>query len=215
VRVAALTDYVEQTGRSENLAGVREIVGECTRCSLSRGRKSIVFGDGNGSADLLFVGEAPGRAEDEQGLPFVGPAGRLLDELLERIGLRREDVYITNVVKCRPPGNRDPMSNEIEACNPFLKAQLRLIKPKVVCMLGRVASGVLLGRNVQMNKLHGQRLEGPGCFMVPVFHPAAVLRTPSTRGKIEDDFDNLNRYLHDDRSPPEPPAEEPEQMGLF
>jgi DNA polymerase len=204
-----------EASEAGTLAELQEVLGECTRCPLHKGRAKIVFGMGDENADLLFVGEAPGRAEDAQGLPFVGPAGRLLDELLMGIGLRREQVYIANVVKCRPPGNRDPLPNEIDTCNPFLLGQTRIIRPKILCALGRVAASVILDKNVQMNKVHGQKFPGPGYFFVPVFHPAAALRTPSTRGVLLEDFERLKEYLEQDEQPPGPPAPEPEQMGLF
>lgn len=195
-----------------------QLIGEysgCTRCALHGNRTNMVFGAGDENAELVFVGEAPGRVEDEQGIPFVGPAGRLLDRLLDGIGLSREQVYITNVVKCRPPGNRDPLPREIEACNPLLSGQLNLIRPKILCALGRVAGAVVLEKNIQISKVHGERFPHPGYFIVPVFHPAAALRTPSTMELIESDFQRLSEYLEDDEPPPSPPRDEPEQMGLF
>ncbi len=198
-----------------SLDELREILGDCTRCQLCQSRAKVVFGYGNPDARLMFVGEAPGRAEDAQGLPFVGPAGRLLDDLLGQIGLARADVYITNVVKCRPPGNRDPLQIETETCNPFLAEQIKLIKPSIICELGRVAAGVMMNRQIQISKVHGQRFIGPGYFSVPVFHPAAALRAPSNHDLLRQDFQNLKTYLAEDEAPPEPPAAEPEQMGLF
>lgn len=198
-----------------SLDELREILGDCTRCQLCQSRTKVVFGYGNPEARLMFVGEAPGRAEDAQGLPFVGPAGRLLDDLLAQIDLARADVYITNVVKCRPPGNRDPLPIETETCNPFLAEQIKLIKPSIICELGRVAAGVMMNRQIQISKVHGQRFIGPGYFNVPVFHPAAALRAPSNHDLLRQDFQNLKTYLAEDEAPPEPPAAEPEQMGLF
>ncbi len=200
---------------AESLGELRELLGDCSRCQLCQARTRLVFGHGNAEADLMFVGEAPGRAEDAQGLPFVGPAGKLLDELLAGIGMRRSEVYITNVVKCRPPGNRDPQPIEIEMCKPFLKRQIELIRPKVVCQLGRIAGAVMMGHPIQISKVHGQRFIGPGYFNVPVYHPAAALRTPSTLGTLHQDFEKLKGYLTEEESPPDPPAPEPEQMGLF
>lgn len=199
----------------ETLSDLRAELGECTRCPLSGSRTNIVFGAGSGSARLVFVGEAPGRAEDSRGLPFVGPAGRLLDGLLGDIGLGRGEVYITNVVKCRPPGNRDPLSDEISTCNPFLRSQIALIRPKIVCALGRIAAGVLLERNVQISRMHGGKFKAPGYFVVPVYHPAAALRTPSTMSYLQDDFKRLREYLEDEEPPPQPQDDQPEQMGLF
>ncbi len=200
---------------AKTLEELREELGECTRCSLSRGRNNIVFGDGNPDAQLMFVGEAPGRAEDAQGLPFVGPAGRLLDRLLEDIGLNRGDVFIANVIKCRPPGNRDPITEETEACSPFLQEQIEIIRPRIICALGRVAAGFMMGKSVQITRIHGQRFEGAGYFLVPVLHPAAALRASSNMDLLRQDFKSLEAYLAEDDSPPEPPAAEPEQMGLF
>ncbi|MBN1289055.1 MAG: uracil-DNA glycosylase [Actinobacteria bacterium] len=197
------------------LAELRENLGVCTRCGLHQGRTNIVFGAGDENADLLFVGEGPGRVEDAKGVPFVGPAGKLLDELLQSISLTRSRVYITNVVKCRPPGNRDPIPDEIEKCNRYLVRQIELIKPKVLCALGRVAAGVILQRNVQITRLHGQKVEGPGYFIVPVLHPAAALRSAQNMAMIREDFENLRKYLDEDAVPPKTPAPEPEQMGLF
>lgn len=200
---------------AKTLDELREELGECTRCSLCQGRNNIVFGDGNPDARLMFVGEAPGRAEDAQGLPFVGPAGRLLERLLEDIGLKRGDVYIANVIKCRPPGNRDPVPEETEACSPFLQEQIEIIRPRILCALGRVAAGLMMGKSVQITRIHGQRFEGAGYFLVPVLHPAAALRASSNMDLIRQDFKSLEAYLADDDSPPEPPAPEPEQLGLF
>lgn len=200
---------------AETLDELRGILGECTRCQLCSSRTKIVFGYGDPDARLMFVGEAPGRAEDAQGFPFVGPAGKLLDGLLAGIGMKREQVYITNVLKCRPPGNRDPLPEETETCNPFLEGQIKLIRPAVICQLGRIAAGVMMKRPIQISKIHGQRFIGPGYFNVPVFHPAAALRTPSTLDLLRADFENLKVFLEEDQAPPEPPAPEPEQMGLF
>jgi len=199
----------------ESLDELREELGECTRCPLCQGRTNIVFGAGNPDAELMFVGEAPGRAEDASGLPFVGPAGRLLDRLLSDIRLERGDVYIGNVIKCRPPGNRDPLPEETQACYPFLQEQIRLIRPRVICTLGRVASGLMMGKNLQITRVHGQRFEGPGYFLVPVLHPAAALRATSNMDLIFEDFKRLEAYLADDEPVPAPPPSEPEQMGLF
>ena len=200
---------------ADSLEELRETLGVCQRCPLSQARNKLVFGAGNPEADLMFVGEAPGRAEDAQGLPFVGPAGRLLDDLLAGIGLARQDVYITNVVKCRPPDNRDPEPLEVETCGPFLAGQISLIKPKIICELGRIAAGVMMGRQIQITKIHGQKFLGRGYLNVPVFHPAAALRAAATADLLRQDFENLKSYLEADEPPPPPPEPEPEQMGLF
>lgn len=198
-----------------DLSEMSDNVRNCTRCPLAKGRKNAVFGMGDTGASLMFVGEAPGRVEDEQGLPFVGPAGALLDELLGGVGMSRKETYITNVVKCRPPGNRDPLPQEIRACREYLEAQIEAIEPAVICALGRVAAGVMMEKNVQITKVHGQKFPGPGYFVVPVFHPAAALRTPRTRSLLEEDFRRLSQYLEEGEEPPGRPALEPEQLDLF
>src|SRR5450759_2314597 len=193
---------------AESLEELREILGDCTRCPLHESRNKLVYGAGNPDAQLMFVGEGPGRAEDAQGLPFVGPAGKLLDEMLTSIGLARADVYIANVVKCRPPGNRDPLPLEVETCIPFLQGQIKLIKPKVICALGRIAAGVMMERQIQITRIHGQKFLGPGYFNVPVFHPAAALRAPATMQLLREDFQNPKSYLEEQEPPP--PEPEPE-----
>jgi len=198
-----------------SLEELREILGECERCPLHEGRTKIVFGYGNPEAKLMFVGEGPGRAEDAQGLPFVGPAGKLLDDLLGQIGMTRQQVYIANVVKCRPPGNRDPLPLEVETCIPFLRRQIELIKPGIVCELGRIAAGVMMERTIQITRIHGQKFLGRGYFNVPVFHPAAALRAPATMQLLREDFARLKEYLEEEEPPPPAAEPEPEQMGLF
>jgi uracil-DNA glycosylase len=200
---------------AESLEQLREVLGECTRCPLHESRTRLVYGTGDPNADLMFVGEAPGRAEDAQGLPFVGPAGKLLDELLGQIGLSRSEVYIANVVKCRPPGNRDPLPLEVETCHPFLAGQIKLIQPKIICELGRIAAGLMMERTIQITRIHGQKFIGPGYFNVPVFHPAAALRAPATMQLLRQDFQNLKEYLAEEQAAPPAPDPEPEQMGLF
>jgi uracil-DNA glycosylase family 4 len=159
------------------LLEVRDEVLACTRCPLAEGRTNVVFGMGNPAADLVFIGEGPGAEEDKQGLPFVGRSGQLLDRLvLEEMGLTRDDVYIMNTVKCRPPGNRDPQPNEIDACNPWLELQLDLIAPKVVVTLGNFATKLLLQTSEGITKLRGRTYPFRGSVLVPTFHPAAVLR---------------------------------------
>lgn len=149
----------------------------CTRCRLAEGRTQVVFGVGDRHADLMFVGEGPGQEEDRQGEPFVGRAGRLLTQLVEDIGLRRDDVYIANVVKCRPPGNRDPKPDEIAACSPYLEAQLAHIRPRVVMSLGNFATKRLLDTKTGITKVRGREYPfGAGAVLIPTFHPAAVLR---------------------------------------
>jgi DNA polymerase len=147
----------------------------CTRCRLAQGRTQVVYGVGNPDADLMFIGEGPGFHEDKQGEPFVGAAGQLLTRLLEEIGLRREDVYICNVIKCRPPGNRDPLPEEIEACSPWLQEQVELVGPRLIVTLGNFATRFVLDRPVSISRVRGQRFSVGGRAVIPTFHPAAVL----------------------------------------
>src|SRR5918992_4993216 len=169
-RAAALREYAEQT------AG-------CTKCALAKGRTQVVFGSGNPDAELMFVGEAPGFHEDQQGVPFVGQAGKLLEKLLAGIGLARADVYIANVLKCRPPGNRDPQPDEIQACESHLFKQIEIIQPKVVVTLGNFATKLLSGKPLGITRVHGQPQEvtlgGRRVLLYPIYHPAAALYTPA------------------------------------
>jgi len=201
----------------------------CTRCRLAQGRTQVVFGAGNPRADLMFVGEAPGFHEDKQGVPFVGQAGKLLDGLLAGVELRREDVYIANVLKCRPPGNRDPQPDEIESCEPHLFRQIELIEPKVIATLGNFATKLLSGRPLGITRVHGQEqaltIAGRSVVLYPLYHPAAALYTPAMLKVLEADFARLPELLGRPAQPaavPEPVAEpEPaiaapaEQLGLF
>lgn len=174
----------------------REALG-CRRCPLAETRRRVVFGVGDPHADLMFVGEGPGADEDEQGVPFVGRAGRLLTTLIEGIGLTREQVYIANVVKCRPPGNRDPQPLEIETCRPFLEAQLSFIEPAVVVTLGNFATKLLLDTKVGITKLRGAEYpQGNGVIIIPTLHPSAVLRTGGTHlANVRADFVLMKRAL--------------------
>ncbi len=191
---------------------VARIASTCTKCRLSAGRTQVVFGDGNPDADLMFIGEGPGYHEDKQGLPFVGSAGQLLNRLLEEIGLTRHDVYIANVVKCRPPGNRDPLHDEIESCKPYLMKQIELIDPAVVVTLGNFATRVVLERPVAISKVRGQKSAWEGRTVIPTFHPAAVLHgggdaSPQMKA-LREDFSTIRETLE------APPAVE-KQLGLF
>jgi DNA polymerase len=185
------------TNRSEpDLASIREDIGDCTRCKLcSLGRKQIVFGVGNPHADLMFVGEAPGRDEDIQGIPFVGRAGQKLTQIIEAIGLRREDVYIANVIKCRPPENRNPEPDEVEKCEPFLFRQIDLIKPKVIVALGTFAARSLLKTDAPISRLRGRVYEYRGAQLIPTFHPAYLLRNPSCRREVWEDMKKVRELL--------------------
>ncbi len=171
------------------LTAIRADIGDCTRCKLHRlGRRQIVFGVGNPEADLMFVGEAPGRDEDEQGIPFVGRAGQLLTKIIEAIGLKREDVYIANVIKCRPPENRNPEPDEVDTCEPFLFQQIDTIKPKVVVALGTFAARALLRTLDPISRLRGRVYDYRGAKLIPTFHPAYLLRNPSSKREVWEDM---------------------------
>jgi len=188
----------------------------CTKCRLAGGRTQVVFGVGHPAADLMFIGEAPGFHEDKQGEPFVGSAGQLLTTLLGGIGLSRDQVYIANVLKCRPPGNRDPMPDEIEACKPWLKEQIDLIDPRVIATLGNFSTQLLLGKKVGISRVRGQRFDWRGRVLIPTFHPAAILRAGSaglTMQQIEQDFLLIRKTL--DEAPSAPEEDPGEQLGLF
>ena len=172
-----------------------EEIADCPNCALARTRTQTVPGSGPASAEIMFIGEAPGAREDEQGLPFVGPAGRFLDELLASVGLSRESVYICNVVKCRPPKNRDPEGDEIESCLPFLKRQLNLIQPDVICALGRVAAQALLGKEFRITRERGKWQSFMDIPMMPTFHPAYLLRNPSAKREVWEDIQEIMRHL--------------------
>lgn len=199
---------------TDELTRIAEIAAVCTRCPLSETRTTVVFGTGSPGADVMFVGEAPGYHEDQQGVPFVGAAGKLLDRLLGEIGLTREEVYIANVLKCRPPGNRDPRPEEIEECKGYLRSQLELVDPKVVVTLGNFATKLLLKRDVGITRLRGQVFPWWNRRLVPTFHPAAALRGGErVLGQMREDF-SLARQVIDES---EPAVAEPdgEQLGLF
>jgi DNA polymerase len=173
------------------LEAVRAALGECTRCRLSQGRSRIVFGDGNPNAELMFVGEGPGAEEDRRGLPFVGRAGELLTRMIEQgLGIRRADVYICNIVKCRPPENRTPLADEASTCRPFLDGQIAAVKPKVIVALGKPAASLLLGRDVSITRVRGTWQEYQGIPLMPTFHPAFLLRqyTPENRRAVWEDL---------------------------
>jgi DNA polymerase len=219
---------VEQYDELESYA---QGVAGCTRCRLSQGRTQVVFGSGNPHADLMFVGEAPGFHEDKQGLPFVGQAGKLLGKLLEGIGMTRADVYVANVLKCRPPGNRDPQPDEIEACESHLFKQIELIQPTVVATLGNFATKLLSGRPLGITRVHGQEQQtaigGRSVLLYPLYHPAAALYTPAMLKVLEEDFRRLPELIGRAAAPPVELEPEPDlalagvgpepavQLGLF
>jgi DNA polymerase len=182
------------------LDDVRQEIGECTRCKLHKGRTNIVFGSGSEKARLMFVGEAPGEDEDLQGFPFVGKAGQLLTKMIEAMGLRREDVYICNTVKCRPPNNRNPEPDELAACEPFLKGQLASVKPEAIVTLGKFAAQALLREATPITRLRGQWREYEGIPVMPTFHPAYLLRSPGEKGKVWEDLKEVMKKL--DLKPP-------------
>jgi uracil-DNA glycosylase len=214
--VAAVTD----------LHAYRDEVAGCTRCALAGARTQVVFGSGDPAAELIFVGEAPGFHEDKQGVPFVGAAGKLLDQLLSGIGLTRADVYVANVLKCRPPGNRDPMPDEIEACEAHLWRQIELIQPRVVATLGNFATKLLSGRPTGITRVHGQEQEttlgGRRVLLYPLYHPAAALYTPRMLEVLKSDFARIPELIGREASPPPQPvfltpatAQPAVQLGLF
>ncbi len=185
----------------------------CVKCRLSQGRTQVVYGTGSPDADLMFIGEGPGYYEDKQGEPFVGAAGQLLNRMLEEIGILREDVYITNVVLCRPPGNRDPLPDEIEACSPWLLEKVQLIQPRIVVTLGNFATRFVLDKPVSISRVRGQRFTWQGRTVIPTFHPAAVLHgggeASSQMTALRVDFQAIKAALAEQPEPVE------EQLGLF
>ena len=211
-----------------SLAAYGDEVAGCTKCALSKARTQVVFGSGSPSAELMFVGEAPGFHEDKQGVPFVGAAGQLLGKLLAGIGMSRDEVFVANVLKCRPPGNRDPQPDEIEACEPHLWRQIELIQPRVIATLGNFATKLLSGKPLGITRVHGVEQEvvlgGNRVLLYPLFHPAAALYTPRMLEVLEADFRRLPDLLGTASAPPAPvvelvpaPAAQPDavQLGLF
>ncbi|MGH2577220.1 MAG: uracil-DNA glycosylase [Actinomycetota bacterium] len=185
----------------------------CIKCRLAGGRTQVVYGTGNADADLMFIGEGPGYYEDKQGEPFVGAAGQLLNRMLEEIGVRRADVRITNVILCRPPGNRDPMPDEVETCTPWLREQIELVDPRVIVTLGNFATRFMLDKPVSISRVRGQRFPLEGRTIIPTFHPAAILRgggeASTQMVALRSDFQEIKRALAEVPEPVE------EQLGLF
>ena len=179
----------------DTLPRIREDIGDCTRCKLHQGRTKIVFGTGNPNADLMFVGEGPGRDEDLSGEPFVGRAGKLLTDMIKAMGLQREDVYIANVVKCRPPENRLPEKDEITTCSPFLMRQIDAIKPKVICTLGSCSAQTLLQTALGISKLRGEWFDFRGTKLMPTYHPAYLLRNPAAKPEVWKDLQKVMAVL--------------------
>lgn len=185
----------------ETLEEIRTDLGDCQRCKLAPGRKTIVFGQGNPHAEVVFIGEGPGADEDEQGLPFVGRAGRLLNRMLQMVGIQREDVYICNVVKCRPPGNRTPERDEVEACSPFLYRQIEAIRPRLVCCLGAPAVKTVLGLKDGILKLRGRFYDFGNAKALATVHPAYVLRNPREEKILREDFEKVRDFLKSQSTP--------------
>jgi len=208
--------------RREELVRVYREGSVCTRCGLAATRNTVVFGAGDADADLMFVGEAPGAEEDRRGLPFVGRAGALLDELLAGVGLSRSSVFIANTLMCRPPGNRDPLPDELDACRPYLLEKVRLIEPKVIATLGNFATKLITRNQTGITKVRGQpqvhTLGERTLYVFPILHPAAALRTPSLRETMETDFAALAALIEEPELPQEAdrdePVEEEDEPGL-
>jgi DNA polymerase len=195
-KTMAYTSMFDQAVSSqESLDAVRSDLGDCRRCKLWTSRKNIVFGSGDSHAQLMFVGEAPGADEDEQGLPFVGRAGQLLTKIIEAIGMRREEVFICNILKCRPPGNRNPETDEITSCEPFLFRQIASVKPKVICALGTFGAQTLLRTTESIGRLRGQLIDYRGAKLMATFHPAYLLRNPNEKRKVWEDMQVVRDYL--------------------
>jgi uracil-DNA glycosylase len=203
--------------RQAALARLTEELEGCPRCPLARTRTRVVVGTGDSDADLMFVGEAPGYHEDQQGVPFVGQAGKLLDRLLGEIGLERRAVYVANVLKCRPPGNRDPVPEEIEACEGFLFQQVELIRPRVIATLGNFATKLLTGQPYGITRVHGRpqprQIGSVGTVLYPIYHPAAALYTPAMLETLRADFARLPALLQAERPQPARPAPPPVEVA--
>ena len=217
-----------------DLSNLKASLHDCQRCPLSAGRTQVVFGTGNPQASIMFVGEAPGFYEDREGVPFVGAAGKLLTELLQSIGLDRSDIYIANVIKCRPPNNRDPLPDEIATCKPYLLQQIELIQPKLVCTLGNFATQTLLEKKVGITKVRGHAIQLADFVVFPLLHPAAALHQSNLKVPLKEDFQKLKTVLDNmsntptlpktaspptlppsKPSTPKTPANPPTQMSLF
>jgi uracil-DNA glycosylase len=193
--MASSSPFGGTSSAEESLEAIRADLGDCQRCKLAPNRKNIVFGSGNPRAELMFVGEAPGADEDEQGLPFVGRAGQLLTKIIEAIEMNREGVFICNILKCRPPGNRNPETDEISACEPFLFRQIASIKPKVICALGTFGAQTLLRTTEAIGRLRGRLIDYRGAKLMATFHPAYLLRNPNEKRRVWEDMRIISNYL--------------------
>jgi len=187
--------YIGAQKDGPTLEGLKSVVMACVRCSLAQTRKTVVFGEGSPKAGIVFVGEAPGEEEDNQGRPFVGRAGKLLDQLIDRIGVKRSDVFICNVLKCRPPGNRDPQPDEIACCKEYLLAQLDTIRPRVICTLGRHAYNTLLEVDAPITRIRGKMTTFRGVPLLPTYHPSYLLRSQSKISEAWEDMETLKNFV--------------------
>ena len=195
IKSMGIDHYVWEKAEPVTLLSLQKKVKGCMNCSLHETRKSVVFGEGSDKARVVFVGEAPGEEEDLQGRPFVGRAGKLLDELIEKVGLARADVYICNVLKCRPPGNRDPEEGEVEACRDYLVTQLKLIRPRIICTLGRHAYNTLMGTDERITKVRGVLTRYEGVPLLPTYHPSFLLRNSDRLKEAHEDMEKLRTFL--------------------
>ena len=191
----------ESSSSSSTFKDIRQELGDCKRCKLHRTRKSLVFGEGNERAILMFIGEGPGYDEDIQGRPFVGRAGQLLTKIIQSINLQREEVYIANIVKCRPPQNRNPEPDEITACGPFLQRQIQAIQPRIICALGAFAAQSLLQTGEKISALRGRRFDLNGIRVIPTYHPAFLLRNPERKREVWEDMKKIAEWLKELAAP--------------
>ncbi|SKC85516.1 uracil-DNA glycosylase [Maledivibacter halophilus] len=180
---------------------LKQITYKCRRCGLCKGRTNVVFGQGNPKADIMFIGEGPGRQEDLKGIAFIGAAGQLFTKGLNAIGLKREEIYIANIVKCRPPNNRNPKEDEMKACLPYLRWQVKIIKPKIIVCLGSVAAKKIIDENLKITKQRGQWIEKKGCMILPTFHPAALLRDENKKRPFWEDLKEVKRMYKEINRP--------------
>jgi uracil-DNA glycosylase family 4 len=207
--ITALPTSESHTGRvsSSTLEEIRMALGDCRRCKLHRTRRTLVFGEGNKKAKLMIIGEGPGYEEDVQGKPFVGKAGQLLTKILQSIHLQREEVYITNIIKCRPPQNRNPEPDEIQSCYPFLLKQIHAIQPQIICALGTFSAHTLLKTDAKITTLRGRFYEFAGIKVFPTYHPAYLLRNPERKREVWEDMKQIAKYMVSSDKPSQPVGE--------
>jgi DNA polymerase len=188
--------YIEGEAMN-NLSELKKFAGDCSKCRLCENRKNVVFGEGNENTNVMFIGEGPGAEEDNTGRPFVGKAGQLLTKMIESIDIRRDDVYIANIVKCRPPANRVPFDDEAECCIPYLRKQVSVIRPKIIVCLGATASKYIIDKNIRITRDRGKWYEKGSFFMLPTYHPSALLRDPGKKRDAWNDFKSIRKKLKD------------------